>query len=153
MALYLSLVGGLISAPKAPGIDQTVVSQYAPVVLQTKSAYGALSLGWYAANHAQPAAAAEWFQTSLDYEPSEAAAYGLGLAMRALKNEAGLQAVLARWTPNFPRLPQLLRGQAAGQTGATPAAAGPATLARSPPRPPRRRRRCRPRPRPLRRRI
>ncbi|MQT13712.1 hypothetical protein [Segnochrobactrum spirostomi] len=114
MALYLSLVGGLISAPKAPGIDQTVVSQYAPVVLQTKSAYGALSLGWYAANHAQPAAAAEWFQTSLDYEPSEAAAYGLGLAMRALKNEAGLQAVVARWTPNFPRLPQLLRGQAGG---------------------------------------
>lgn len=113
-AAYLSLVGGIISAPSTPGVDQAMVSQYAAVVTKTKSAYGALSLGWYALNHAQQAAAAEWFQSSLDYEASEAAAYGLGLAMLALKNTAGFAAVQTQWVPRYPQLAALFRSAGGG---------------------------------------
>ncbi|WP_334176487.1 hypothetical protein, partial [Pseudoxanthobacter sp.] len=119
MVAYILLVSTLLNPPTRTGaandvlaataVDQEIVDRFVPVVMQRNSPLGALSLGWYAFNTKQFATAADWFQQSLDWQPSEAAAYGLGLAMHSVGSEAGLQAVLDTWTPRFPRLPDLLQ--------------------------------------------
>lgn len=119
MVAYILLVSTLLNPPTKTGqasdvvaataVDQEIVDRFVPVVMQRHSPLGALSLGWYAFNTKQFGTAADWFQQSLDWQPSEAAAYGLGLAMHALGSEQGLQAVLDTWTSRFARLPGLLQ--------------------------------------------
>lgn len=132
MVAYILLVSTLLNPPSQTGtspelitatpVDQDVVNRFVPVVMQRHSPLGALSLGWYAINTRQTAAAADWFRQSLAWQPSEAAAYGLGLALNALGDAAGVQNTIETWKSQFPRLPSLLEAALTPQTAATAAA-------------------------------
>jgi tetratricopeptide (TPR) repeat protein len=114
LVAYITLATALLTSETAQ-VDQAVVDRFAPVVTEERSPLGAQALGWYAYNTGQAPAAAAWFQTSLDWEPSEVAAFGLALSLQRLNDRVGLKQVLETWAPRFPRLPQLF------QAGGTPA--------------------------------
>lgn len=141
MVAYILLVSTLLNPPSQTGkppelitatpVDQDVVNRFVPVVMQRHSPLGALSLGWYAINTRQTAAAADWFRQSLAWQPSEAAAFGLGLALNALGDTAGLQNAVETWKSQFPRLPSLLQSALNPATAATAAEAGKTPPGRS----------------------
>ncbi|SHO67136.1 hypothetical protein SAMN02745172_03802 [Pseudoxanthobacter soli DSM 19599] len=141
MVAYILLVSTLLNPPSQTGkppelitatpVDQDVVNRFVPVVMQRHSPLGALSLGWYAMNTRQTAAAADWFRQSLAWQPSEAAAFGLGLALNALGDTAGLQNAVETWKSQFPRLPSLLQSALNPATAATAAEAGKTSSGRT----------------------
>lgn len=108
LVAYITLATALLTSETAQ-VDQAVVDRFAPVVTEERSPLGAQALGWYAYNTGQASAAAAWFQTSLDWEPSEVAAFGLLLSLQRLNDRVGLRQAMDTWAPRFPRLPQLFQ--------------------------------------------
>lgn len=106
---YITLATALLTSERAQ-VDQTVVDRFAPVVTEERSPLGAQALGWYAYNTSQAPTAVAWFQTSLEWEPSEVAAFGLMLSLQRLNDRPGLRQALEIWGTRYPRLPQMVLG-------------------------------------------
>lgn len=122
MAAYLTAITTALTTGDAARIEQPLLDRFSKTVAEQRSPLGAQALGWYAYNAGQAEVAADWFSASLEWHPSEVAAYGLGLAYRALDDGAGFQDVLRTWVATFPRLPELyVQGAAQGtaQRGGT----------------------------------
>jgi tetratricopeptide (TPR) repeat protein len=118
MAAYLTAITTALTTGDASLIEQPVLDRFSRTVAEQRSPLGAQALGWYAFNTGQPEFAADWFAASLAWHPSEVAAYGLGLAYRALDDGPAFQDVLRTWVAQFPRLPELyLQGATAGKAG------------------------------------
>jgi tetratricopeptide (TPR) repeat protein len=138
LVAYITLATALLTSETAE-VDQAVVDRFAPVVTEERSPLGAQALGWYAFNTGQAPTAVAWFQTSLAWEPSEVAAFGLMLSLQRLNDRPGLRQALEIWGTRYPRLPQMVLGggtaalrlqQQAGLTApAASAAPRPATTA------------------------
>jgi tetratricopeptide (TPR) repeat protein len=109
LVTYITLATALLTSERAQ-VDQAVVDRFAPVVTEERSPLGAQALGWYAYNTGQAPTAVAWFQTSLQWEASEVAAFGLMLALQRLNDRAGLRQALETWGPRYPRLPQMVLG-------------------------------------------
>ena len=127
LVTYITLATALLTSQTAQ-VDQAVVDRFAPVVTEERSPLGAQALGWYAYNTGQAPTAVAWFQTSLAWEQSEVAAFGLLLALQRLNDRPGLRQALEIWGARYPRLPQMVLGggtaavrqlQQAGLTGPT----------------------------------
>jgi len=129
LVTYITLATALLTSETAQ-VDQAVVDRFAPVVTQERSPLGAQALGWYALNTGQAPTAVAWFQTSLAWEPSEVAAFGLLLALQRLNDRPGLRQALEIWGTRYPRLPQMVLGGGTAalrqlqQAGLTAPAAG-----------------------------
>ena len=124
MAAYLTAITTALTTGDASLVEQPLLDRFSRTVAEQRSPLGAQAIGWYAYNAGQPEVAADWFAASLAWHPSEVAAYGLGLAYRALDDGPAFQDVLRTWAASFPRLPELYvqgtdevaRGRAAGAT-------------------------------------
>jgi len=108
MVAYITLMTALLTGDQAAQLDQGVVDRFAAVVGDQRSALGAQALGWYAYNIGQVDTGLAWFTESMRWEPSEVAAYGIGIVLLRLKDAAALEGFVAQWTPSYPRLPELL---------------------------------------------
>lgn len=131
MAAYLTAITTALTTGDATRVEQPLLDRFSKTVAEQRSPLGAQALGWYAFNAGQPEVAADWFSASLEWHPSEVAAYGLGLAYRALDDGAGFQDVLRTWVATFPRLPELFV-QGAAQATSARAGEGGRTLASAP---------------------
>jgi tetratricopeptide (TPR) repeat protein len=127
MAAYLTAITTALTTGDASLVEQPVLDRFSRTVAEQRSPLGAQALGWYAYNAGQPQVAADWFSASLAWHPSEVAAYGLGLAYRALEDGAAFREVLRTWVPSFPRLPELYGQAVAG--GPSPAGGRAAVMA------------------------
>lgn len=109
LVAYITLATALLTSERSQ-VDQAVVDRFAPVVTEERSPLGAQALGWYAYNTGQAPTAVAWFQTSLEWEASEVAAFGLMLSLQRLNDRVGLRQALETWGPRYPRLPELVLG-------------------------------------------
>jgi tetratricopeptide (TPR) repeat protein len=109
LVTYITLATALLTSETAQ-VAQSVVDRFAPVVTEERSPLGAQALGWYAYNTGQSPTAVAWFQTSLAWEPSEVAAFGLLLTLQRLNDRPGLRQALEIWGTRYPRLPEMVLG-------------------------------------------
>lgn len=107
MEAYLDAMATLLTADDLGersllDVEQASVDRFVPVVIQQRDANGAQALGWYAFNTCQFIIAEEWFISSANWVPTEAAIYGLALARLRLGDQAGFQEVVDEWGPLYP---------------------------------------------------
>lgn len=107
MAAYVTAMTTALTTESAAKIEQPVLDHFAEVVGTIRSPLGAQAVAWYALNSGQPGMAADWFRLSIEWQRSEVAVYGLGLAYQDLGDKARFDALIKAWTPIYPRLPVL----------------------------------------------
>ncbi len=90
-------------------MTQPESERLASATLAGNSANGAQALGWYSYNAKQYRAAIAWFDKALGWEATEGTVYGLAMAHRRLKDEAGVMQTIAAYADRFPRLAALRR--------------------------------------------
>jgi tetratricopeptide (TPR) repeat protein len=118
MAAYVTVIAAALTSDAAAQVEQPLLDRFVRTVVEQRSPLGAQAVGWYAYNAEQPDVAADWFAASLDWHPSEVAAFGLGLSYRAMRDLAAFRDVLRTWSALFPRLPDLYLQQPGGDAGA-----------------------------------
>ncbi|WP_226573123.1 hypothetical protein [Acuticoccus sediminis] len=116
MEAYLDAVSTLLTADEAgetsiEDVEQTVVDRFAPVVIEQRDANGAQALGWYAFNTCQFIIAEEWFISSANWVPTEAAMFGLALSRLRLGDLKGFQEVVDEWGPLYDSVNNLATGR------------------------------------------
>lgn len=105
MTAYMNAVASWLASPGPPLVPEVVLQRFAGVVADEKSSLGARSLGWYALNTGQVPTAIAWFETSLSWDATEDAAFGLGLAAQRIGDRGRFDLVLRTYAPRFPKLP------------------------------------------------
>lgn len=105
MTAYMNAVSSWLASPGPPLVPEVVLQRFAGVVADEKSSLGARSLGWYALNTGQVPTAIAWFETSLSWDATEDAAFGLGLAAQRIGDRGRFDLVLRTYAPRFPKLP------------------------------------------------
>jgi len=110
MDIYLEAVATFLTGKDLFAIDQETVTRFAPVVVEQRDANGAQALAWYSYNTCQFQTAEDWFITSANWKPSEAALFGLALARLRLGDTAGFDEVIAEWGPVYPAVASLATG-------------------------------------------
>jgi tetratricopeptide (TPR) repeat protein len=118
MAAYITAIAAALTSDAAAQVEQPLLNRFVRTVIEQRSPLGAQAVGWYAYNAEQPDVAADWFAASLDWHPSEVAAFGLGLSYRAMRDLATFRDVLRTWSALFPRLPDLYLQRPGGDAGA-----------------------------------
>lgn len=105
--LFVGLVAeDLTSATPRPATDGRL-EDFADAVRARQSAPGASALAWYAFALKQHQAAAAWFEMALAWGADDKAAEGHVLATLGLGDKAAAAALLAAYTPRYPRLANL----------------------------------------------
>ncbi|GAB5373704.1 MAG: hypothetical protein AcusKO_01660 [Acuticoccus sp.] len=117
MEAYLDAMATVLTADASgdtsiQDVEQISVDRYAPVVLEQRDPIGAQALGWYAFNTCQFSIAEEWFVTSANWVPTEAAVYGLALARQRLGDRIGFREIVEEWGPLYPSVEALVTGGA-----------------------------------------
>ncbi|WP_108658754.1 hypothetical protein [Acuticoccus kandeliae] len=131
MEAYLDAMATILTADEfgersIMDVEQASVDRFVPVVIGQRDANGAQALGWYAFNTCQFIIAEEWFISSSNWVPTEAAIYGLALTRLRLGDQAGFNEVVDEWGPLYPSI-------AALATGGNVSPADPVTGARDDP--------------------
>jgi tetratricopeptide (TPR) repeat protein len=111
---YTDIMVALLAADPPRKLPADLLTQFVPFVNGEKSAEGAEALGWFAYNTGQVRTGGNWFKTSLDWKPSEAAAYGLALVRKRLGDRAGFDEIVRAWRSRSPRIARLAGARAAG---------------------------------------
>ena len=122
LAAYLIAAVGLLATDPPLRIAEPVLQRIAAVIVRVKSLQGGEQLGWYAYNLGQVKTAVRWFETVRRWDPNyEPAAYGLAVARWALKDRAGVNAIIREWGDRSERIANIgkpvraeLRGSTAG---------------------------------------
>ncbi len=70
-AAYLAAVANLLALNPVPVLQSDVLSRMAPAVITGRDAAAAQQFGWYARTMRQPATAADWFSTALNWKPDD----------------------------------------------------------------------------------
>ncbi len=112
MDSYLNAVASLLTAdfdgyPAFEDADQGTVDRFVPVVIEQRDANGAQALGWYAFNTCQFIIAEEWFITSANWQPTEAALFGLALSRLRIGDLEGFREVVDEWGGIYPAVAAL----------------------------------------------
>ncbi|MDQ0317217.1 hypothetical protein [Amorphus orientalis] len=131
MKIYLEAAATFLTGTDIYQVDQQAVSQFAPVVVDQRSANGAQALGWYAYNTCQFQTAEDWFITSANWKPSEAALFGLALARLRLGDTEGFEEVVTEWAPVYPAVRSLMTGENADPEAPSQAESPDASLQQS----------------------
>lgn len=121
MEAYLDAMATVLTADASgdtsiDDVEQVSVDRYAPVVIAQRDPIGAQALGWYAYNTCQFVIAEEWFLTSANWVPTEAALFGLALTRQRLGDKAGFREVVDEWGPLYPSVAGLVTGEGADPT-------------------------------------
>lgn len=116
MEAYLDAMATLLSADERgqvsiEDVEQRSVDRFVPVVIEQRDAIGAQALGWYSFNTCQFIIAEEWFITSANWVPTEAAIFGLALTRLRLGDQEGFEAVVEEWGPLYESVRVLSRGE------------------------------------------
>ncbi|MCF3931932.1 hypothetical protein L1787_00715 [Acuticoccus sp. M5D2P5] len=116
MEAYLDALATILTADEFGersilDVEQSSVDRFVPVVINQRDANGAQALGWYAFNTCQFIIAEEWFITSANWVPTEAAIYGLALTRLRLGDQAGFSEVVAEWGSLYPSVNGLATGE------------------------------------------
>lgn len=115
---YTDIMVGLLAADPPTKLPVETLEKFVSFVNGTKSAEGAEALGWFAYNTGQIRTGGNWFKTSLDWHPAEAAAYGLALVRKRLGDRAGFEELVRTWRSRSPRIARLAGARAAGPDAA-----------------------------------
>ncbi|UOM35992.1 hypothetical protein [Acuticoccus sp. I52.16.1] len=115
MEAYLDAVATILTADEygetsIEDVEQTAVDRFAPVVIEQRDANGAQALGWYAFNTCQFIIAEEWFISSANWVPTEAAMFGLALSRLRLGDQIGFEEVVDEWGPLYESVQHLATG-------------------------------------------
>lgn len=116
MEAYLGAVATLLASDEfgqrsIDDVDQITVERYVPIVVQQRDPNGAQALGWYAFNTCQFIIAEEWFITSANWVPTEAALFGLALTRLRLGDQEGFDDVVDEWGPLYESVSALGQGE------------------------------------------
>ncbi len=138
LAAYLIAAVGLLATDPPLRIAEPVLARMAEVIVRVKSLQGGEQLGWYAYNLGQVKTAVRWFETVRRWDPNyEPAAYGLAVARWALKDRAGVNAIIREWGDRSERIANIgkpvraeLRGSTAGDRRRGRRCRGPADAER-----------------------
>ena len=121
LAAYLIAAVGLLATDPPLRIAEPVLQRIAAVVVRVKSLQGGEQLGWYAYNLGQVKTALRWFETVRRWDPNyEPAAYGLAVARWALKDRAGVNAIIREWGDRSERIANIGKPVKAELRGSTP---------------------------------
>ena len=121
LAAYLIAAVGLLATDPPLRIAEPVLQRIAAVVVRVKSLQGGEQLGWYAYNLGQVKTALRWFETVRRWDPNyEPAAYGLAVARWALKDRAGVNAIIREWGDRSERIANIGKPVRAELRGSTP---------------------------------
>jgi tetratricopeptide (TPR) repeat protein len=121
LAAYLIAAVGLLATDPPLRIAEPVLQRMAAVIVRVKSLQGGEQLGWYAYNLGQVRTAARWFETVRRWDPNyEPAAYGLAVARWALKDKAGVNAIVREWGDRSERIANIGKPVRAELRGSTP---------------------------------
>ena len=121
LAAYLIAAVGLLATDPPLKIAEPVLQRMAAVIVRVKSLQGGEQLGWYAYNLGQVKTAMRWFETVRRWEPNyEPAAYGLAVARWALKDSAGVNAIIREWGDRSERIANIGKPVRAELRGSTP---------------------------------
>ncbi|WP_420394140.1 hypothetical protein [Acuticoccus sp.] len=115
MEAYLDAVSTILTADargqtSLADVEQPIVDRFVPVVIAQRDPNGAQALGWYAFNTCQFIIAEEWFISSANWVPTEAAVYGLALTRLRLGDEEGFRDVVGEWGPLYASVASLASG-------------------------------------------
>lgn len=124
MEAYLDAMATILTADptgerKLADVEQVSVDRFAPIVIEQRDANGAQALGWYAYNTCQYIIAEEWFISSANWVPTEAALYGLALARLRLGDKRGFEEIVDEWGPLYPSVMGLATGRSVDPTDPT----------------------------------
>lgn len=121
LAAYLIAAVGLLATDPPLRIAEPVLQRMAEVIVRVKSLQGGEQLGWYAYNLGQVKTAVRWFETVRRWDPTyEPAAYGLAVARWALKDRAGVNAIIREWGDRSERIANIGKPVRAELRGSTP---------------------------------
>lgn len=121
-AAYLAAVANLLALNPVPVLQSDVLARMAPAVITGRDAAAAQQFGWYARTMRQPATAADWFATALNWKPDdEPSAYGLALSRFDLNDRAGLAAIQRQWAGHSQRIAEVGRPGAQDAVAEQPA--------------------------------
>ncbi|WMS43700.1 hypothetical protein RDV64_04675 [Acuticoccus sp. MNP-M23] len=115
MESYLDAMSTILTADELgersiEDVEQDSVDRFVPIVINQRDPNGAQALGWYAFNTCQFIISEEWFITSANWVPTEAALFGLALSRLRLGDQAGFQEVVDEWGPLYPAVRALAVG-------------------------------------------
>lgn len=116
MEAYLDAMATVLTADEfgrtsIADVEQAAVERFVPAVINQRDANGAQALGWYAFNTCQFVIAEEWFISSANWVPSEAAIYGLALTRLRIGDLEGFDDLVAEWSPLYESVRALRRGR------------------------------------------
>ncbi|MEM8552526.1 MAG: hypothetical protein AAGF45_09105, partial [Pseudomonadota bacterium] len=116
MEAYLDAMATILTADELgqtsiEDVEQTSVDRFVPIVINQRDPNGAQALGWYAFNTCQFIIAEEWFISSANWVPTEAAIYGLALTRLRLGDQAGFDEVVDEWGPLYRSVLALRTGE------------------------------------------
>lgn len=115
MEAYLDAMATILTADDLgqtaiSDVEQVSVDRFVPIVIQQRDPNGAQALGWYAFNTCQFIIAEEWFISSANWVPTEAAMFGLALTRLRLGDQAGFDEVVDEWGPLYSSVSALRAG-------------------------------------------
>ncbi len=115
MEAYLDAMATILTADdlgqrNIDDVEQDSVDRFVPIVINQRDPNGAQALGWYAFNTCQFIISEEWFITSANWVPTEAALFGLALSRLRLGDQVGFQEVVDEWGPLYPAVRGLATG-------------------------------------------
>ncbi|MEM7694592.1 MAG: hypothetical protein AAF318_09075 [Pseudomonadota bacterium] len=116
MEAYLDAMSTILTADELgqtsiEDVEQTSVDRFVPIVIQQRDPNGAQALGWYAFNTCQFIIAEEWFISSANWVPTEAAMYGLALTRLRLGDQAGFDEIVDEWGTLYRSVNALRTGE------------------------------------------
>lgn len=111
MKIYLEAVATFLTGKDIYAVDQDTVSRFAPVAVEQQDPNGSQALGWYSYNTCQFQTAEDWFISSINWKPSEAAVFGLALSRLRLGDTAGFDQIVDNWGVVYPAVLSLRTGQ------------------------------------------
>jgi tetratricopeptide (TPR) repeat protein len=121
LAAYLIAVVDLLATDPPVKVSEAVLERIVAVTLRERNVKAGEQLGWYAYNLGQVKTAARWFETVRKWDPDyEPAAYGLAVARWALKDRAGVNAIIREWRDRSERIANIGKPVKAELRGSVP---------------------------------
>ncbi|HEV7305433.1 cellulose synthase [Ensifer sp.] len=108
LATYFAATANLLAIDPPVALDAAVLTRIAGETMKGRDPATAQQFGWYARALNQPATAAQWFTTALNWKPDdEPSAYGLALSRDQLGDKDGVVAIQRLWSGRSERIARL----------------------------------------------
>lgn len=91
-------------------LSKSDLTRFAKLVLEEKSPLGSQALGWHALRSGNVAIAKDWFEKSIQWEPTKGGVLGAAVAAARLREPARLREIKAVYGTQFPELAKFKSG-------------------------------------------